>query len=441
MTSTSSQDGLVLGLLLGGVGKALRKEPDDPHVLTDIAVYADQARKAEAAKLHTIFLADTVTVNEKSPTPGLEPVTLLSALAAVTERIGLIGSVSTSFTEPYNVARQIASLDQISRGRGGWNLVTSAWGEENFGVVLPAHDERYAIATEFAEIVTRLWESWDHDAISYDGDHGVQVDPARVHRINWESDHFQVRGPLNIPRSPQNRPILAQAGSSDAGKELGARFADVIFTTGLVDIEPSIELYNDIKARARAHGRHPDAVKILPGVAPIIGSTDEEAYRFWRESHEHFDFEAGRQALAGQFGGVSFDGYDLDAPIPVHILPEIDDVQGRRSRYEVVRRLIDKGHLTTVRDVILYHASAAGHWFPVGSVENIADQFEERWRRGAADGFNILAFVLNYPWGLEAITEHLVPELQRRGIFHTDYEHETLRDNLGLTSDALAAAV
>lgn len=438
--STSTQPGLILGLLLGGVGRSWKHSSYDPRHLTDLTSYAEQARKAEAAKLHTIFLADSVTVNELAPEPGLEPVTLLSSLSAITDRIGLIGSVSTSFTEPYNVARQILSLDHLSRGRAGWNLVTSAWGEENFGTVLPPHDERYEIATEFAELVTRLWESWDRDAIVADSSTGRLVDPTRVHRVNWSSSHFQVQGPLNVPRSAQDRPILAQAGSSDAGRDLGARFADVIFTTGLVDIDDSIALYDDIKTRARGFGRDPRQVKILPGVAPIIGSTDEEAKRFWRESHEHFDYEAGRRSLSGQFGGVDFDGYDLDAPIPVHLLPEPTTVEGRRSRYEVVLRLIHSGRLTTVRDVILYHASAAGHWFPIGSVENIADQFQERWERGAADGFNILAFVLSYPWGLEAITEHLVPELQRRGIFHTEYEHETLRDNLGLTSPALVPA-
>jgi len=430
--ATERGEGLVLGVLLGGVGRSWYSGDGRPDDLIALDRYAQQARLAEAAKLHTIFLADGLTVNESAPEPGLEPVTLLSALAARTDRIGLIGSVSTSFTEPYNLARQIASLDHLSRGRAGWNLVTSAWGEENFGKVLPPHDDRYAVATEFVEVVRALWESWDADAIVADRERRLLVDPARVHRIDWESEHFSVRGPLNVPRSPQDRPIIAQAGSSDAGRTLGATHADVIFTTGLTETEPSIELYDDIKRRARAAGRHPDDVKILPGVAPVIGSTDAEAQRFWRESHEHFDFERGRASLAGQFAGVDFAGIDLDAPVPVHLLPPAESVQGRRSRYEVILRLVQTGELATVRDVILYHASAAGHWFPIGSVERIADELQDRYERGAADGFNILAFVQHYPGGLEAVTEHLVPELQRRGIFHHDYEHETLRANLGL---------
>ncbi|WP_426324040.1 NtaA/DmoA family FMN-dependent monooxygenase [Microbacterium sp. E-13] len=430
---TERGEGLVLGVLLGGVGRTWFDGATEPDQLTTITRYVEQARLAEAARIHTIFLADGLTVNETAPEPGLEPVTLLSALSGFTERIGLVGSVSTTFTEPYNLARQIASLDHISRGRAGWNLVTSAWGEANFGRELPAHDDRYAIAEEFAGVVEALWDSWDADAIVADRDRGILVDPARVHRIDWVSKHFSVRGPLNVPRSPQGRPIIAQAGSSEAGRSLAARHADVVFTTGLVELEPSVELYDDIKGRAIAAGRAHGDIKILPGVAPVIGSTDEEAHRFWVEAHEKFDWEKGRASLAGQFAGVDFDGIDLDAPVPLSLLPEEETVQGRRSRYGVLLRLIRSGRLRTVRDVILYHASAAGHWFPIGSVESIADQLQERYERGAADGFNILAFVQHYPGGLEAVTDHLVPELQRRGIFHTEYEHATLRGNLGLT--------
>ncbi|MFV0285404.1 MAG: NtaA/DmoA family FMN-dependent monooxygenase [Demequina sp.] len=441
LPATRRGNGLILGLLLGPTGRGWADGLADPRAGIDLETYVRQAQAAEAAKFHTIFLADGVTVNEQAPEPGLEPLTLLSALAARTERIGLIGSVSTSFTEPYNVARQVASLDHLSRGRGGWNLVTSAWGEENFGTVLPPHDDRYAIATEFAGVVRALWESWDSDAIIADRARRILVDPAKVHRVDWESAHFSVRGPLNVPRSPQGRPIVAQAGSSEAGRELGARVADVIFTTGLTEIEPSIALYDDIKARAVAAGRRPEDVAILPGVAPILGSTEEEAHRVWVEGNAHVDLEAARRSLAGQFGGVDFSGVELDDPVPLHLLPRVDAVEGRRSRYAVLLRLIESGQLRTVRDVILYHASAAGHWFPLGTVEQVADQFQERWERGAADGFNILAFVFGYPGNFEAITEHLIPELQRRGLFHHDYAFETLRDNLALATQTRSTDV
>lgn len=431
-TPSERGPGLVLGLLLGGFARNWRKPWSRSEEVVDLALYADLSRKAEAAKVHTIFLADTLTTSETAPEPGLEPVTLLSALAALTDRIGMIGSVSTSFTEPFNVARQIASLDHLSRGRAGWNLVTSAWGGENFGKELPAHDDRYEIAEQFLGVVTSLWDSWEPGAIVSDRERGLFVDPARVHRIDWASEHFSVRGPLNVPRSPQGRPIVAQAGSSEAGKALGGRHADVIFTTGQTELDQSQELYADIRRRAVEAGRSADDVKILPGIAPVIGSTDEEARRIWVDSHDDLDLDAARESLAGQFGGVDLSGLDPDAPVPLALLPPEEAVQGRRSRYGVLKRLLETGELRTVRDVVLYHASAAGHWFPIGSVEHVADQLQDRYERGAADGFCFLPFFMNYPDGLEALTDGLIPELQRRGIFHTDYRHHTLRENLGL---------
>ena len=431
-TTDGRGPGLVLGLLLGGVARAWRKPWSRADEVVDLALYADLTRQAEAAKIHTIFLADGVSTDVNDPQPGLEPVTLLSALAARTERIGLVGSVSTSFSAPYNVARQIASLDHISRGRAGWNIVTSAWGGENFGIELPPHDERYAVAEEFTRVVEELWDSWEPGAIVRDVERNLFVDPAKVRRIDWTSEHFSVRGPLNVPRTPQGRPVLAQAGSSEAGKAFGARHADLIFTTGLVDLGESQDLYDDVRKRAADAGRDPAQLKILPGVAPVIGSTQEEAKRIWEESHEHLDLDRAREALSKQFGGVDLSGYEWDQPVPVDLLPAEDDVQGRRSRYGVLRRLLRTGELTTLRDLVLYHASAAGHWFPVGSVEHVADLLQERYESGAADGFNILPFFLEYPSGLDAITEGLIPELQRRGLFHTEYEHDTLRANLGL---------
>ncbi|WP_377298649.1 NtaA/DmoA family FMN-dependent monooxygenase [Rhizobium sp. SGZ-381] len=426
-------EGLVLGLLLGGTGQTKKPGTNGPtDNLLDIDAYIEQAQQAERGKIHTIFLADALVTSETAPKPGLEPVTLLSALATRTSKIGLIASISTSFTEPYNLARQMLSLDHISRGRAGWNLVTSSAGEKNFGKPLPDHDDRYAVAEEFVGVVQALWESWEPDAVSYDDNGRQKVNPRKVHRIDWAGRHFSVQGPLNVSRSPQDRPILAQAGSSTEGRQLGARIADVIFTTGLTEIEPSVEIYNDFKRRASAFGRAPDKIKILPGVAPVIGSSDEEAHRFWRDVMDEIDFEEGRKSLAGQFGGIDFEGLPLDAPIPLDELPQTAEVQGRRSRFGVFRNLIESGKVRTVRDLIIYHSSGAGHWFPIGSVENVADQLQERYERGATDGFNFLAFSLKYAPGLSAITDHLIPELQRRGIFHHDYQHETLRSNLGV---------
>ena len=432
MTSTDRGGGLLLGLLLGGVARTCRKAHSRADEVLDLDLYTDLTAAAEAAKIHTIFLADGVSTDPHHPEPGLEPVTLLSALAARTSHIGLIGSVSTSFSQPYNVARQFASLDHLSRGRAGWNIVTSAWGGENFGIELPPHDERYAIAEEFAGVVEALWDSWEAGAIVRDAERDLFVDPAKVHRINWESEHFRVAGPLGVPLSPQGRPIIAQAGTSPAGKAFGARHADVIFTTGLIDLRESQDVYDDLRKHVVNAGRDADSVKVLPGVAPVIGSTDAEARRIWEDSHDDLDLDRGLAALTKQFGGIDLSGYDPDAPIPLADLPPEEAIEGRRSRYGVLRRIIESGQATTVRDLVRYHASAAGHWFPIGSVENVADQLQERWESGAADGFNFLPFFLNYPHGLEALTEHLVPELQRRGLFHTDYEAATLRGSLGL---------
>ncbi len=435
--SSSQQPQLVLGLLMGGTYRRWQEIFPESTPRVDFNLHLREAQLAEAAKLHTLFLADGVAASPATVDLSLEPSTLLSALAARTSHIGLIGSISTSFFEPYNVARQVGSLDLISNGRAGWNLVTSTAGEHNFGRELLPHDERYAVADEFAGVVNSLWESWDEDAVVADRENNVLIDPRRVHEINWVSPHFSVRGPLNVPRSPQGKPILAQAGSSEAGKNLGAKYADVIFTTGLTSTEDSIAVYEDIKSRAVAAGRSRDDIKILPGVAPVIASTDEEATRIWQDAYQDIDWDRARIALSGQFAGIGFEDLSLDAPIPVDKLPLEDAVQGRRSRYGVLRRLIERGTLKTVRDIVLYHASAAGHWFPIGSVENIADQLQQRWEAGGADGFNFLPFYNNYPHGLEAITEHLVPELQRRGIFQTEYQHQTLRANLGLPQRSL----
>lgn len=432
-TTTAARDGLVLGVLLGNPSQNWRRRyPHDQTPRSDIQHYVTEAQQAEAAKLHTVFLADGVASSPQSVDLGLEPTTLLSALALQTERVGLIGSISTSFFEPFNVARQVASLDHISAGRAGWNLVTSAAGGPNFGKDDATHDTRYEIAEEFAGVVDSLWESWDSDAVVADRERNLLIDPERVRAINWKSKHFSVQGPLDIGRSPQGKPVLAQAGSSDLGKNLGAARADLVFTTGLIDVDESVAFERDFAQRVERAGRQRSEVKLIPGVAPVIGSTDEEAKRLWHEAYADLDFEAARRQLASQFDGRGFEDLGLDDAVPVDSLPPESAVEGRRSRYGVLLRLLQRGELRTVRDLVLYHASAAGHWFPIGSVERIADQLQERFERGAADGFNFLPFYNNYAHGLSAITEHLVPELQRRGLFQTEYAHSTLRENLGL---------
>ena len=251
--------------------------------------------------------------------------------------------MSTSFSQPYNVARQIASLDHISRGRAGWNIVTSAWGGENFGIELPRTTSGTPSRRSSRASSRRSGTAGRRARSSATPSATCSSTPPRCTAINWESEHFRVAGPLGVPRSPQGRPIIAQAGTSPAGKAFGARHADVIFTTGLTDLRESQDVYDDLRKHVVNAGRDADSVKVLPGVAPVIGSTDAEARRIWEDSHDDLDLERGLAALTKQFGGVDLSGYDPDAPIPLADLPPEEAIEGRRSRYGVLRRIIESG--------------------------------------------------------------------------------------------------
>jgi N-acetyl-S-(2-succino)cysteine monooxygenase len=432
---TKRSDEMVLAVLIGGVGNhigAWRRPTSRVEEKYGLSLFKDVVGWAEAAKLHAVFIADTLRLETDTlrtqPLAHLEPVTLLSALAAVTEHIGLIGSISTTFSEPFNVARQLASLDHLSGGRAGWNLVTSAWGEENFGRELPSHDERYERGAEFAEVLFELFDSWDEDALVLDRERGLYADPEKVRRIDHVGRHFDVRGPLNLARSPQGRPIVAQAGSSGTGQDVAARFADVVFTTGRTTDEDSLAFYRSLKRRVADHGRDPGEVKILPGVSPIIGETESEARAIERELNGYIDLDAGRLRLARQLAGSDLSGLELDEPIPLERLPEEAAVEGRRSRYGVYRALIQEGW--SLRRLIEWEVSSAGHFVPVGAPEQIADLLVERFEGGAADGFILLPSYL--PEGFALLTDALVPILQDRGVFQTEYAGNTLRENLGL---------
>jgi FMN-dependent oxidoreductase (nitrilotriacetate monooxygenase family) len=433
--ATKRDDQLVLATLIGGVGNhigAWRRPGSRVEEKYSLSLFKDVVGWAEASKLHAVFIADTLRLEADTlrtqPLAHLEPVTLLSALAAVTEHIGLIGSISTTFSEPFNVARQLASLDHISGGRAGWNLVTSAWGEENFGRELTPHEERYERGAEFAEVLFALFDSWEEDALELDRESGVYADPDKVHRIDHAGKHFDVRGPLNLARSPQGRPIVAQAGSSGTGQDVAARFADVVFTTGRVSDDDGLAFYQSLKARVAAHGRDPGDVKILPGVSPIIGQTEAEAKAVERELNGYIDLDAGRARLARQLAGTYLDDLELDAPVPVERLPAEDAVEGRRSRFGVYRKLVDDGW--TLRRLIEWEVSSAGHFVPVGAPEQIADLLVDRFERGTADGFILLPSYV--PEGFALLTDAVVPILQERGVFQTEYAADTLRENLGL---------
>jgi len=396
--------------------------------------YVELAQKAEAAKFDAVFLADSVGVRN-SDLPSLsrtaradhfEPLTLLSAIAALTERIGLIATVSTSFNEPFNVARKFASLDQISGGRSGWNLVTSSGTGEAQNFNRDEHFEhalRYERAAEFHDVVTGLWDSWEDDSFVRDKQSGQYFDGHKLHVLGYKGKHFSVRGPLNVARSPQGRPVVVQAGASEAGRDLAARTAEVIFVAHQT-FEEAQAFYADIKGRLPRHGRHPDEVKIMPGIFPVVGRTQAEAEEKFEQLQKLVHPVVGVSLLSNVIGGFDFSGLPVDAP-----LPELPETNGPKSRQRLLLDLARRENLS-IRDLYLRIAGARGHQQVVGTPSRIADQLQQWFEEGGADGFNIMA-----PWfpgGLDDFIELVLPELRRRRLFRTEYAGRTLREHLGL---------
>lgn len=392
------------------------------------------ARLAEAAKFDALFLADSVGVRNEhlaslshtSRAVSFEPLTLLSALSVVTHNIGLIGTASTTFNEPYHVARKFASLDLLSGGRAGWNLVTSSSEAEAYNFNLDshvAHADRYERAREFASVVKGLWNTWEDDAFIRDKQAGTYFDPEKFHLLDHRGKHFRVKGPLNVARSPQGHPVLVQAGASEDGRDLAGATAEAIFAAQRT-LQEAQAFYADIKRRAENHGRNPDHVKIMPGVFPVVAASEAEAREKFEELQAGIEPVVGLQLLSQVLGGADLSGYPVDGP-----LPELPQTNGPRSRQKLLIDAARRDGLT-IRQLYLEIAGARGHWQVVGTPKQIADQLEERFTKGAADGFNIMAPHL--PGGLEDFIELVVPELRRRGLFRTEYEGTTLRENLGL---------
>jgi FMN-dependent oxidoreductase (nitrilotriacetate monooxygenase family) len=426
---------LVLNAFLMGVGHheaAWRLPESDPFANAEVTHYQELARIAERGLLDSVFFADSpslMTNPARRPAEAIEPTILLAAMAAVTERIGLIATASTTYDEPYNVARRFASLDAISHGRAGWNVVTSAAEDAgaNFGFdQIPGHATRYARAQEFLEVVTGLWSGWEPDAVVADKAAGVYADPARIHALDHHGEHFSVRGPLNVGRSAQGRPVLVQAGSSTAGVDLAARFAEAVFTAQRT-LEDGQEFYRVLKSATARVGRNPDHVKILPGIVPILGGTEEEALRRERDLDDLMVHEHALHQLAEQIG-VPAQQLDLDGPLPDQVRP-IDAIEGNRSRYELTLEMARREQLT-VRQLLNRLGGGRGHRTLAGTPEQVADSIEQWFLGGAADGFNIMPAVL--PSGLEAFVDHVVPLLQQRGLFRREYAGSTLREHYGL---------
>ena len=411
-----------------------------PLPLTDIRYYQDLAQRAEAALFDSIFIADQLALAEdvaQAPRIWLEPVTTLAALAVATSRIGLIATASTTYTEPFNLARQFASLDHISNGRVAWNIVTSwlATAARNFGGTgQVSHADRYTRGEEFMAVVKALWDSWAEDAVLDDRQGGHYARPDRIRPINHRGDFYRVAGPLNIPRCPQGRPVLVQAGSSDTGRRFAARHADAVFTAHVAKATAQ-EFYADLKALAAAEGRAPDQVLILPGLSPMIASTEAEARCLAREVDDLCDPEVGRKRLSGRFGGHDFSHLPLDRPLTPEDFPPPSTVEAARSRTEVILSLVRR-EKPTLRQLLASLAGARGHFTAAGTPEQIADLIEDWFTDGAADGFNIMPPVL--PAMLDVFSVEVIPLLQRRGLFRTAYAGATLREHYGLAWPASA---
>jgi FMN-dependent oxidoreductase (nitrilotriacetate monooxygenase family) len=395
--------------------------------------YMELARTAERGKLDLVFIADAAAVRDGNLEAlkrwpqymaFFDPTMLMAGFAAVTERIGLVATQSATFNEPFNIARRFASLDHMSGGRAGWNVVISGQRAEanNFGMDdLPDHDERYVRARECVEVCKALWDSWDDDAFVRDRSQALYFDPAKLHRLDHAGKHFKVRGPLNVARPPQGYPVLANAGVSDIGRSFAAEEAEMIFTP-LLDLPRAQAAYRELKDKAVNFGRRPEHILLMPGLNVIVGRTEDEA----REKHEFLQSlvhpDVGRQLLSTDLG-IDLSGYPVDGPLPYD---KIDlSVAHRRPMVELAER-----ENLTIRDYYLRYANGRGQRTVIGSPQRVADEMAEWFLKDGVDGYLVQPPYL--PGGLNDFVDLVLPELRRRGLFREEYEGRTLREHLGL---------
>jgi FMN-dependent oxidoreductase (nitrilotriacetate monooxygenase family) len=422
-----------LGLFILGTGSHVAgwRYPGAVDSFQDFAAIQAIGRTAERGKFDLIFMGDNLYADaaaHPSYTVRLEPLTMLAALATSTSRVGLGATVSTTYSDPFSVARVFASLDHISNGRAAWNAVTTAnpATAANFGTIHPDHARRYEMAEEFLQVVKELWDGWAEDAIVADRNTGLYVDPAKLRAIDHQGAFFKVKGPLNIGRSPQGHPVVLQAGGSEAGQALAARTADIVFSV-VQDLEEAKAGYASLKNRLASFGRAPEHVTVLPGVMPIVGRSNKEAFEKLGVLQ---GFVSGSNALAilSDRFGQDMSAYDLDGPVPDLALPD--------SYHSFARVMLAKARREnmTLRDLYNLTAAARGHWVLCGSAESIADTLQQWFENHAADGFNVMPPYFHE--GFEDFVELVVPILQERGLFRTDYQGVTLRDHLGLPRPA-----
>ena len=418
-----------------GHHEAAWRHPQAPdRSLMDIQHDIECARKAEAACFDSVFLADVLNLPPDADVSAriwLEPLTALSAIAMATNRIGLIGTASTTHTEPFNLARQFASLDHISNGRAAWNVVTSFSnaGSRNFNNTgRLAHADRYARGDEFVEVVKKLWDSWRDDAVIDDRAGGTYYVKERVRPVDHHGVHYHVAGPLNLPRGPQGRPVLVQAGSSEAGKNFAAKHAEAVFTAHMHQ-STARDFYSDLKRRVGIAGRRPDQCLVLPGISVMIAGTEAEAKRMETELNEMSDVATGLTRLSDRFDGHDFSQIPLDRVLTVDDFPDPEANESSRGRTELIVGAVEREPLT-MRQLLGKLAGARGHFVIAGTPEQVADAMEEWVDVGAADGFNVMPLLL--PHMLHVFADEVVPILQRRGRFRTAYQGTTLRDHYDL---------
>lgn len=435
MTKANRQ--ILLGAFIpsaGIMGAGWRHPSAAADSFQDFGHYKRIAEILEAARFHALFFNDTVNIEldlealARGPNSvRWDPLVLLPALALVTKHIGLIATASTTYNEPYNIARKFANIDHLSGGRAGWNLVTSLGGGENFNLDAHVlHANRYERAEEFYDVVTGLWDSWQDDAFVQDKASGIWLDTEKMHVLNHHGKHFQVKGPLNAARPIQGYPVVAQAGSSDAGRALAARAGELIFTAQHT-VEQGRQFYAEIKQQAAVLGRNPEHVKILPGVSTVVGRTLAEAQAKYDRQQELLDPTTFLRTIS-RFTSLGFDLSELPFDEVVPLPPQTFDTNTHKSRQKLVFELIRRER-PTVRE-LFNKLTAGGHRILIGTPQSIADDFQEWFEQDAADGFNVMFSGLHE--GISDFADGVVPELQRRGLFRHEYQGDTLRENLGL---------
>jgi FMN-dependent oxidoreductase (nitrilotriacetate monooxygenase family) len=405
---------------------------------TNFEYWANLARISERGKLDAIFLYDGAAISNVPIEPMsrgdratfFDPMVLLSALAMVTSKIGLVSTSSTTYDQPYYVARRYLSLDHLSGGRAAWNLVTGVNVREamNFSVAPMAHADRYERAREFGEVVLGLWDSWADDAFIMDKQSGQFFDPAKVQALGHDGKYFTCAGPMCVARSPQGRPVMVQAGGSEPGRELAAETAEMVYSVQS-DFESGREFYADVKSRMAKYGREPWELKIMPGVYTIVGRSEQEAQDIYGELRELVDESVARAMLGACLGGADVSAFPFDGPVPDGL-----STNAGTTHLKTMVKIAQDRNLSLRELAMDVAAGGYGHWAVCGTPTQIADQLEERFRGGAADGYNLMPATL--PGGLEDFIDLVLPELQRRGLFRTEYSGSTLRDHLGLKRPA-----